>query len=160
MKTKNFLSFIIIFSICLTAGIVASYPVSVNMVWYETLNISGLNPPSWVFGPVWSVIYLLMAISFWIVVKNGYGALYVLSIFMFSLQLILNVAWSYIFFGAMNPPYAFMEILILDAAVLITISVYGKISKAAKWIMLPYVIWLGFATYLNWYVMAFNQPLL
>ncbi len=155
-QKSNFLSFIILFSICLMAGIIASYPVSINMSWYETLNLSGFNPPSWVFGPIWSIIYLLMAISIWLVIKKAQGALYALAIFMFALQLILNVAWSYIFFGALNPTLAFIEILILDAAVLITVSVYGKISKAAKWIMLPYVIWLGFATYLNWYAMSDN----
>ncbi len=156
MDKKNFISFIVCFVICFTAGIIASYPVSGSQVWYETLSLSYLNPPEWLFGPVWGVLYLLMAVAVWLVTKRRANPYYPAAVILFAVQLVLNVAWTYIFFGAMNPEYAYIEILLLDAAALLTAVVFGRISKAAQWLMLPYIIWLGLATYLNWHVMYYN----
>ncbi|MBQ3032846.1 MAG: tryptophan-rich sensory protein [Deferribacterales bacterium] len=156
MDKKNFLLFIVCFSLCFLAGIIASFPVSANYIWYETLLISNINPPSWIFGPIWGVLYLLMAISVWLVARKRKTRFYWLALILFTVQLILNVLWTYIFFGLMNPKAAYIELLILDIFVLLTVTIFGKISRSAQWIMLPYVIWLGFATYLNWYVMYYN----
>jgi len=121
--------------------------------WYSTLNKPGFNPPNWVFGPVWSILYLLMGISLylaWLKKSDKYAFL------IFGIQLFLNVLWSVLFFGLRQPLYAFIEIIFLFAAILIMIRYFYRISKEAAYLLLPYILWVGFAAVLNYFIVVLN----
>lgn len=118
--------------------------------WYYNLEKPFLNPPSWVFGPVWTLLYVLMGIASFLIYdrawkkEKGRNAL---KIYVF--QLILNSLWSIIFFGLQQPWLAFMELVILWLAILWTIISFYKIYKPAAYLLIPYILWVSFASYLN-----------
>ncbi len=117
--------------------------------WYNSLNKPSWNPPSWVFGPVWTTLYTLMGIAAWLVWKK-FGFKYAkpaLSVFL--IQLVLNGLWSQLFFGLKSPGWAFLEIFFLLATILLTTFLFSKKVKAAAWLMVPYILWVAFATVLN-----------
>lgn len=124
--------------------------------WYVGLNKPSWNPPNWVFGPVWMVLYTMMAIAAWRVWKQGdqRGARLALGLFWF--QLVLNVAWSGVFFGLRQPDWAFLEIVILWLAILATALAFRKFSRFAFWMMIPYLAWVGFAAVLNLTIWRMN----
>jgi translocator protein len=117
--------------------------------WYESLQKPAWNPPAWLFGPVWTTLYTMMGFAAWTVwKKHGFtGASLALTFFV--IQLVLNGAWSWIFFGAQSPGWAFVEILILLAVIGITTYMFMEKSKAAGWLMVPYILWVSFATVLT-----------
>jgi tryptophan-rich sensory protein len=116
--------------------------------WYPALQKPAGTPPSWVFGPVWTALYVLMAISAWLVWKQyGLGARAALLIF--GAQLALNLAWSGIFFGARLPGFAFFEIIILWLAILFTIFIFRSLNQVAAYLLVPYLVWVTYASYLN-----------
>ena len=117
--------------------------------WYEGLEKPSWNPPSWVFGPVWTALYILMGVAAWTVWRErGFGgsspALYI-----FLVQLVLNGLWSYLFFGANSPMWAFIEILALQALIIVTMVLFWRVSTTAGVMLLPYALWIGFASILN-----------
>jgi tryptophan-rich sensory protein len=124
--------------------------------WYSALSKPSWNPPNWLFGPVWSVLYLLMAISVWLVWrKEGIsGAILPLGIFL--LQLVLNAVWSWLFFGLHEPLLAFIEILGLWVAITINIILFWKIYPLSGVLLLPYLAWVTFAAFLNYTLWRLN----
>ena len=136
-----------------TAYIGSRFPVD---EWYTALSKPSWNPPNWLFGPVWSVLYLLMAISVWLVWrKEGIsGAFLPLGIFL--LQLVLNAAWSWLFFGLHEPSWAFIEILGLWLAILANIILFWRISTTSGILLLPYLAWVTFAAFLNYTLWRLN----
>jgi benzodiazapine receptor len=124
--------------------------------WYTALSKPSWNPPNWLFGPVWSVLYLLMAFSVWLVWrKEGIsGAILPLGIFL--LQLVLNAVWSWLFFGLHEPLLAFIEILGLWVAITINIILFWKINSFSGVLLLPYLAWVTFAAYLNYSLWRLN----
>lgn len=143
--------------LCLAAGFIGSRAMNPQtMLWYSVLHKSPLNPPNWVFAPVWTILYIMLGIVLFLILKNRSKRFFFLGLLIFLVQLCLNVLWTHIFFGDYSPKNAYLEILALDAVVLILIPILGKISLTAQKIMIPYVVWLGFATYLNWYVAYYN----
>ncbi|MDZ7721014.1 MAG: TspO/MBR family protein [Balneolaceae bacterium] len=117
--------------------------------WYNALNKPSWNPPAWIFGPVWTTLYTLMGIAAWLVWKK-FGFQYAKSaLTAFLIQLILNGLWSQLFFGLKVPGWAFGEIFLLLAAILITTYLFSNKVKLAAWLMVPYLLWVGFATVLN-----------
>lgn len=134
----------------LTAWIGAQVsPGIASSEWYESLNKPSWNPPNWVFGPVWTLLYAMMGTAAWLI-WNKYGfqkAKGALSAFL--LQLILNGLWSQLFFGLKNPEWAFVEIFFLLFAILLTTYLFSKKNKIAAWLMLPYFLWVSFAAVLN-----------
>jgi translocator protein len=117
--------------------------------WYESLSKPAWNPPAWLFGPVWTILYTMMGIAAWIIWKrHGFHGAKIALIF-FVIQLVLNGAWSWIFFGARSPGWAFIEILFLLSAIGITAFLFQKKSKPAGWLMVPYILWVSFAAALN-----------
>lgn len=117
--------------------------------WYETLYKPGWNPPNWVFGPVWTLLYTFMGIAAWRI-WNQYGFTYTkTALITFLVQLALNGLWSQLFFGLQSAGWAFLEIVFLDAAILATIILFSKKDTLAAWLMVPYILWVGFATVLN-----------
>ena len=117
--------------------------------WYASLAKPSWNPPSYVFGPVWTTLYILMGISAWLVWRKvGFsGAASVLGLFL--VQLVLNSLWSYLFFGIHQPGLALIEIVILWSVILVITIGFWRISVIAGIILLPYLCWVGFASVLN-----------
>lgn len=114
--------------------------------WYASLNKPSWNPPAWVFGPVWTFLYLLMAIAAWRVwSRAGWGR----AVWIYLIQLLLNAAWTPIFFGAHALGWALVEILILWCAILVTMAAFLKVSRVAGWMLAPYLAWVTFAAFLN-----------
>lgn len=157
METKHWLVLILFLAICLGAGGLGSFFTSSSVRdWYPRLRKPAGTPPSWVFGPVWTGLYLLMAFSAWIVwLGYGWGARFALLIFL--AQLALNVAWSGIFFGSRLPGVAFAEIVILWFAILFTIFIFSLLSWLAALLLLPYLLWVSYASYLNWGIWRLNR---
>ena len=124
--------------------------------WYTALAKPSWNPPNWLFGPVWSVLYLLMAISVWLVWKKQglLGAIVPLSIFL--LQLLLNAAWSWLFFGLHEMGIAFVEIVVLWSVILVNIILFWKIYPISGILLLPYLLWVSFASVLNYTLWRLN----
>ena len=117
--------------------------------WYNAINKPDWNPPAWVFGPVWTTLYTLMGIAAWQVWRNyGFDKACTALIF-FLIQLVLNGLWSQIFFGMQEIGWAFFEILLLLAAIIITTFLFFEKSRLAGWLMVPYIVWVGFASVLN-----------
>jgi translocator protein len=148
---------IVFFAVCLGAGGLGSFFTASSVRdWYPKLRKPAGTPPSWIFGPVWTTLYLLMAVSAWLVWREyGRGALPALLIFF--AQLALNIAWSGIFFGSRMPGVAFVEIVILWLAILFTIFVFYFLVPLAALLLVPYVLWVAYASYLNWGIWRLNR---
>jgi len=140
----------------LLAGAVGSaFTTSAITTWYTTLNKPSFNPPNYLFGPVWTVLYILMGISFYLVLVSKAKSKQ-LAVKLFLVQLILNTLWSLIFFGAHNPMLALFDIVVLWGAILFTIVSFYKISKPASYLLIPYILWVSFATILNLSIVLLN----
>lgn len=124
--------------------------------WYQTINKPVWNPPSWIFGPVWTVLYLLMAISFFLIWKKGVTKKTKKPLTLFLVQLILNLIWSFIFFGIGNFWLAYAELIVLWVFILATIQSFWKISSTAGWLLIPYILWVSFAGVLNLTIALLN----
>lgn len=125
--------------------------------WYTTLNKPALNPPNWIFGPVWTILYILMGIAAGIVWSKGLHHIWVkTALYHFSFQLIFNALWSVVFFGFNKPFWALLVILILLALILFTMKTFRTVSKTAAYLLVPYFLWVCFATFLNYKIWELN----
>jgi tryptophan-rich sensory protein len=124
-------------------------------VWYASLNKPPFTPPSWLFGPVWTLLYILMGYAAYLVSQSK-SELRTSALKYFWLQLIANFFWSYIFFGLKNPLLAFLEIIILWLLIYKTKVEFYKISKTAGYLLLPYLAWVTFAALLNLSIVLLN----
>ena len=124
-------------------GFVTMKPV---LEWYPTLAKPTWTPPSWVFGPVWTVLYIMMAVAAWLVWRSGNAKT---ALVLFCAQLALNLAWSFLFFGARSPGLGLIDIVPLWLAVAATIFAFSFHSRVAAFLMVPYLAWVSFATALN-----------
>ena len=158
MKINNTLKLIIAIVVSELAGIVGSvFTVSAIPNWYAGLVKPALNPPSWVFGPVWTTLYALMGVAAFLVWKNDWEKKAVkTTLGVFGIQLFLNATWSIIFFGLHNPGWASVDIVALWLAIVWTMVVFSKISKPAAYLLVPYLLWVSFASYLNYSIWVLN----
>ena len=117
--------------------------------WYATIAKPTWTPPDWIFGPVWTLLYLMMAVAAWLVWRQNGFADAKLPLTLFAIQLALNSLWSVLFFGLQNPGAAAVEIILLWAAILATLIAFWKLSKWAGGLLAPYLAWVSFATVLN-----------
>lgn len=125
--------------------------------WYFLLRKPTFTPQSWVFFPAWTILYTLMGISLYLVWKKGLQEKETkIGLFIFGIQLGLNVLWSSLFFGLRSPYYAFVEIILLWIAIFATILQFRKISKTASYLLFPYILWVSFAALLNYYLWILN----
>jgi tryptophan-rich sensory protein len=124
--------------------------------WYASLAKPTWNPPGWVFGPVWTVLYLMMAVAAWVVWRSGRPAAVALPLALYGVQLVLNALWSWIFFGLHRPGLAFAELLCLWLAILGTMLCFHRHSRAACWMLAPYLAWVSFASVLNLAIWRLN----
>lgn len=133
----------------IASGIVSSYGMDSNTPWYLALNKPAFQPPSWIFGPVWSVLYTLMGVALYLVWSSKPNKLKPLAITVFLLQLSLNLIWPLLFFGWQAPEAALVEMSFLWMAILTTIFIFLRISRPAAYAMMPYLAWVSFAFILN-----------
>jgi translocator protein len=117
--------------------------------WYQTLTKPSFNPPGWIFGPVWTTLYILMAVAAWRVTESPESRLRTLGIALFVFQLALNLAWSWIFFHKHAIGMAAVEVALLWCAIGATTLVFSRVSASAAWLMAPYWAWVTFASILN-----------
>ncbi|HEX8456470.1 MAG TPA: TspO/MBR family protein [Pyrinomonadaceae bacterium] len=139
------------------AGLGSVYTTPSIPTWYASLQKPAWTPPAWVFGPVWTLLYLLMAVAVWLVWRErGFtGARPALTLF--AVQLTLNALWSVVFFGWKRPGLALVEIYFLWAAIFATMLSFWRISHAAAWLIWPYLLWVTFAGFLNLSIWRLNR---
>ena len=138
------------------AGVIGSvFTVSSVSGWYLTLEKPELNPPSWVFGPVWTALFLMMGYALYVVWTSD-APKKKAALWAFGSQLVLNIFWSVLFFGMKSPVAAAVEIVILWLAIAINIYFFSKVSRVAAWLLAPYIFWVTFAAYLNFSIWKLN----
>jgi len=159
MKKNDYLKLFSAVLVSELAGIIGSLFTTPSIPsWYASLSKPSFNPPSWVFGPVWTILYALMGIAAFLVWRKGLDRKDVkIALGIFLGQLVLNSLWSIIFFGYQNPGAAFIEIIFLWLAIIATMYVFSKISKPAAWLLLPYILWVTFASFLNYSIWRLNS---
>lgn len=145
-------------AICLLTGALGGWATSQSVAeWYPTLNKPAWNPPAWVFAPVWTTLYVMMATAAWLVWKKTPRASGPrLALGLFFVQLAMNCLWSFLFFGARNPAWALVDIFALLAALAATTWVFFHHSRLAGALMLPYLAWVSFAAFLNFTIWQLN----
>jgi translocator protein len=125
--------------------------------WYEGLDRAPWNPPGWVFGPAWTVLYVLMAVAAWLVGRHGLDDPAVrTALLVYGVQLALNLGWSLAFFGLRRPWLGLAVILLLLVAIAVTAIAFHRIVPVAGWLLAPYLVWVAFATTLNAWVALAN----
>ncbi|MCL6267605.1 TspO/MBR family protein [Flagellimonas myxillae] len=144
--------------VCLFIGFLSSFATqsSVND-WYAGLNKPSFNPPNWIFFPVWTTLYILMGIAAGIVWSKGFHHIWVkTALYHFGFQLLFNALWSIVFFGLKNPFWSFLVILVLLTLIMLTIKWFRVVSKLASFLLIPYLLWVCFATLLNYKIWELN----
>ncbi len=137
--------------LCFTvAGISGSSTAQEVTGWYRTLVRPSFAPPNWIFAPVWSLLYLFMAIAIWRVSLAPPSPARNWAIALFLTQLALNFAWSWLFFSQHRIGFALVEVLLLWASILACVVLFRPLSPLASWLMTPYLAWVSFASLLNW----------
>ncbi len=154
---NKIIKLILLVLVCEGIGILGSiFTVSAIPTWYAGLNKPFFSPPNFVFGPVWTTLYFLMALALFLVLEQKLKKDRQKIIFLFSLQLFLNFIWSFIFFGAQNPALAFVNIIALWASIAILIYKFWQHSKVASLLLTPYLAWVSFASVLNLFIIILN----
>lgn len=146
------LKIVIAVIICLAIGYGSGIATQSSITtWYPTLNKPFFNPPNWLFAPVWTILYVMMGVSAGLVWSKMevIPLLVKKALWVFAIQLILNALWSFLFFGMCNPFLAFIEILLLWLMILETIKLFKPIDPLASKLLIPYLLWVSFATLLN-----------
>ena len=157
MQRTRGIGLVIFIVVCLGAGGLGAIATTPEIEgWYKTIAKPNWNPPDYVFGPVWTTLFILMAIAAWLVwTPAGFKAA-AMPLMLFAVQFVLNVAWSWIFFGMHQPGWAFAEIVILWLAIVATTVAFFRCSKIAGWLLVPYLAWVSFAAVLNLAIWRMN----
>lgn len=144
--------------ICLLVGFLSGFATQGAVDnWYAGLNKPVFNPPNWIFGPVWTVLYIMMGVAAGIVWSKGLHHIWVkTALYHFSFQLIFNALWSVVFFGFNKPFWALLVILVLLALILLNMKSFRIVSKTAAYLLVPYFLWVCFATLLNYKIWELN----
>jgi translocator protein len=124
--------------------------------WYETLRKPWWRPPNWLFGPAWTVLYLMIAVSGWLVWRKAGLAGAALPLAVYALQLALNGAWSWFFFGLKRMDLALVDVAALWLSIALMIALFAPISATAAWLLVPYLGWVSFAAFLNFTMLRLN----
>lgn len=151
--------FAISFILCFIAAYAGSLftPEPGSAWYYSELVRPSWNPPDWLFPPVWSLLFLMMAVSLWLVLKEGPRDLRVKpAVVVFAVQLLLNMSWSASFFGMQNPLQGLVVIVLLWLAIVATIVQFRAISAVAAYLLVPYLLWVSFASFLNFTIWQLN----
>jgi tryptophan-rich sensory protein len=156
---NKFLKFIVSIGICLLVGGLGTiFTITSIPTWYVALNKPVFSPPNYLFGPVWTILYILMGISLYLVWKKGIKTRKSReAVYTFGVQLFLNAIWSPIFFGYKNILLALIIIILMLFFIVKTIVLFAKIDKKAAYLLYPYALWVSFATILNFSVWILNR---
>lgn len=160
MAIGNIVRLIAACGVSLSAGLIGSLAVTGGgfTSWYAAIEKPGFTPPSWVFGPVWTVLYLLMGIAAFLVWRRGLGSQFVKgALIWFLVQLALNAAWTPVFFGLHRIGLALLVIVLLWIAIVVTMFHFFRVSTWAGWLFVPYLLWVSFATVLNAAIWRLNR---
>ena len=126
--------------------------------WYQTIEKPTWQPPNWVFGPVWTLLYILMGVALYLVWRsNASPGQKRAAIILWVIQLVFNFFWSYIFFRQHQIDWALGEIIVLWFFIVLTIFSFSRISKLSAWLLVPYISWVSFATYLTYTIYQLNS---
>jgi tryptophan-rich sensory protein len=151
MKVKSWGKLVGAIALCEGAGIIGSlFTVSSIQNWYAFLNKPSFSPPNYLFGPVWTILYVLMGIAFYLVRKNKFA------VKLFLVHLFFNAVWSIIFFGLHDIALALVDILVMWGMIIAMILKFYPIKKTASYLLLPYIMWVTLATVLNYAVWVLN----
>lgn len=144
---------------CILAGGFGSlFTYQAVPTWYRGLAKPSFTPPDWLFGPVWTLLYIMMGISLYLVWKRGWSDPKVrFSILVFFFQLVLNSIWSLLFFGFRSPMAGLIGIIFLWIAIKLTIWNFYEVSRGAAWLLIPYSLWVTFAAVLNYFIWSLNR---
>ncbi|MCS7259126.1 MAG: tryptophan-rich sensory protein [candidate division WOR-3 bacterium] len=155
---KNIIKLIISIAICELAGVLGSFFTRPNIpTWYNFLVKPTFAPPNWLFGPVWTGLFLLMGISLYLVWSKGFGNQTVrAAMFIFVIHLIVNILWSAVFFGLRFPLGGFFVIVALWFLIILTMIYFSAVSKLAAFLLIPYLLWTSFASVLNFMIYKLN----
>jgi translocator protein len=154
--TSSFFGFCGWLVLCFTAACIAFF-VRPD-AWYDTLQKPTWNPPSWIFGPAWTLLYFLMALAAWLVWREGGWRKQGRALGLFVLQWLLNAMWSPLFFGLHRPDLALLDIILLWISIVATLIVFLKVNKTAGVLLIPYLGWVTFAAILNFSIWNRLQP--
>jgi len=156
IKNSSKLLFAIL--ICLGTGMIGSlFTTPFIKTWYAELLKPSFSPPNWIFAPVWTILFILMGIAVWFIWQKGIGQKMVKNaVTFFGIQLVLNILWSFLFFTFHSPLLAFIDITILLVLIVLITKDFFKISKIAGYLMVPYVLWVFFALFLNLFIVFLN----
>jgi len=159
MKLNAVVKLIVCLVVTFSAGLIGSLFTRPAITdWYANLNKPFFTPPDWLFGPVWTALYLLMAVSAFLIWQKGLDNPAVkTALVLYLLQLILNLLWTPLFFGLKMPLIAFIEILLLCAAIILTVLVFARTSVFASVLLFPYILWTCFAAVLNFSIWLLNR---
>jgi tryptophan-rich sensory protein len=155
----KWLSYVVSVLIAQAAGGIGAVATSSSIpTWYASIAKPSWNPPNWIFGPVWTLLFTLMGIAAGLVwLKRSSSPIARDALIVYGIQLALNVAWSFLFFGMQSPGTAFSEILLLIIAISVTTVLFWRVSHAAAWLMVPYLAWVVFASALNFTIWRLNS---
>ena len=148
------------FSILITLGVgaIAGFATVQSIdAWYASLNKPSFNPPNWLFGQLWTFLYILMGIALYLIWKLPASKNRTRSIEFFFFQLLLNFLWSFLFFYFHSIAIALFDIIILWVMIFLTIILFSRLDKTASWLLVPYISWVSFATILNIYIFYLNN---
>jgi tryptophan-rich sensory protein len=158
MKINTVVKILIGVVVCLGIGFLGSIATQTSVnTWFTTLEKPFFNPPSWLFAPVWTLLYVLMGVAAGLVWNKGFHHLWVkTALYHFGFQLVLNASWSVTFFGYQSPLVALFIIVALIVLVLITFKWFKIVSNTAAYLLIPYILWIIFAAALNFEIWRLN----
>lgn len=155
---NNLFTFLFCITLTMSVGAFSGVATSGGIdAWFYALNKPFFNPPSFVFGPVWSLLYLLMGISLYFIISLTPSPQRTKAIIIFGIQLTLNFAWSFLFFKYRQLGIAFIEIILIWVSIVFMINTFYIVHKKAAYLQIPYLIWVSFATLLNGSIWFLNQ---
>lgn len=154
---KNALALILLLALCFAVAGLGGYWTSSSVGdWYQTLRRPSWTPPDWLFGPVWTLLYAMMAVAAWLIWLRRAETGSTTALTLFAIQLALNLAWSGLFFALKNPAAGFADIILLWLAILATMIAFWRLSTPAGLLLLPYLLWVSYATALNFALWRMN----
>jgi len=154
---ESWLSLIPFVVVCFLAAAIGALATNSSVkTWYPQLRLPEWTPPNWLFGPVWTALYLMMALSAWLAWRSSNSGVPRFALILFGIQLVLNALWSVIFFGLRKIGPAFAEVLLLWMMLIATAVAFLPLSLLAAWLLIPYIAWVGFASYLNYRIWQMN----
>jgi translocator protein len=156
-RSREVVGLLMALGLCFAVAGLGGYWTSMGLDdWYPGLRKPSWKPPNAIFGPVWTLLYTAMAVAAWLVWHQAGFVAGRVPLALFGVQLLLNLAWSGLFFGLRRPDLAFYEIVLLWGMILATLTTSWKVSRIAGVLLLPYLLWVGFATALNFAIWRLN----